>query len=253
MKPALRSTIRRIAAALVLGFIANWAVTWSVGLIPHRFGPARYSFAQLSRSSSRFFVYDYRWFGVWERQYSFQRRVSLQQSNTLSPGAMLFWWTWEPSFTQQDQHRIWSQLQTRYTDVDQGQSTSMYSTMKSGWPALSASSSGAVNLSNFNPDGSFEKQIDNAVGVPILDAAKASPMSASVWFPFRPIWTGMLINTAFYAIVFWILLSIKRAYRHARRMHKGKCPICCYELGFVFIDGCPECGWRKKSTSTRSF
>jgi len=252
MKSAHKSYVKRIVGALVLGFIANWVITWSVGLIPHRFGPARYTFAQLSRSSSRFFVYDYRWFGVWERQYSFQRRVSLQQSNTLSPGAMLFWWTWQAGYTQPDQIRVWNDLQVGFEDVDQGQSTSMYSTMKFGWPALSASSSGAVNLSNFKADGSYEKEIQDAVAVPILDATKASPMVASVWFPYRPIWSGLAINTLFYAMIFWVILSIKRAYRHARRMRRGRCPMCCYELAYVFVDGCPECGWRKDAVVKKS-
>jgi hypothetical protein len=251
----MKPIFKRIALALVLGFIANWIVAWALAYIPHRFGAARFTFAQYARSTGglpargRFYVYDYRWFGVWEQQYSVQRRVSPSKSRSLKPGAMQFWWAWEPGAPSADFFANWHELSTEFQDIDEGMSTSLYSDMKFGWPALSVRSRGAINLSTSAADGSYTRSIEGALSVPIVLATKGSPMVQSVMIPYRPIWTGLAINTILYAALFWVLLSIKRAYRHARRMHKGRCPMCSYELEYSFIDGCPECGWRKSHTS----
>jgi len=247
----MKRAIKRVVVALFLGFVATWTVAWAVAYIPHRFGAARFTFAQYARSTGglpatgRFYVYDYRWFGVWEQQYSLQRRVSPSQSRSLKPGAMQFWWTWEPGAPPPDFFASWHELNTEFQAIDEGMSTSLYSEMKFGWPALCARSEGAVNLSTFADDGSYTRKITGSISVPIIVVGKSSPMVQSVMLPYRPMWIGIGINTLFYAAIFWMLLSIKRAYRHARRMHKGRCPMCSYELEYMFVDGCPECGWRK--------
>jgi hypothetical protein len=61
--------------------------------------------------------------------------------------------------------------------------------------------------------------------------------------PLRPIWPGFVIDTLFYAAiwfgVFFGFASAKRAIRRAR----GRCPRCGYDLRRNFSGGCPECGW----------
>lgn len=65
----------------------------------------------------------------------------------------------------------------------------------------------------------------------------------------RPIWTGMLVNTLFYAVVlmmaYWALTAPLRFVREVGRMRRGCCLACGYDLGFDFVAGCPECGWRR--------
>lgn len=63
--------------------------------------------------------------------------------------------------------------------------------------------------------------------------------------PFRPTWPGVLVNTLFYAIVTFLLVQIRGVGIRSRRMVRGQCPECKYDLGFNFSTGCPECGWRR--------
>ena len=63
--------------------------------------------------------------------------------------------------------------------------------------------------------------------------------------PFRPLWLGLLLNVAIYyaiieAALFTLLCAIRR-----RRMRKGLCPACGYDLRGEFDGGCPECGWKR--------
>lgn len=65
--------------------------------------------------------------------------------------------------------------------------------------------------------------------------------SELIRFPLRPIWTGLVGNTAFYAAITLGLLVGVRVLRTRRRRARGRCVACGYELG----DGvgvCPECG-----------
>jgi hypothetical protein len=80
--------------------------------------------------------------------------------------------------------------------------------------------------------------------------------------PFRPIWPGFAINTVFYAAVLWMLFAAPFALRRWRRIRRGLCPKCGYDLrggsgagaggggagGAGGVQGageravCPECG-----------
>jgi hypothetical protein len=69
--------------------------------------------------------------------------------------------------------------------------------------------------------------------------------------PFRPIWPGFLANSAIYsavALIPWIAL---RFWRMRRRVRKGWCPKCAYDLRFDLAAGCPECGWRRDIAPAR--
>jgi hypothetical protein len=63
--------------------------------------------------------------------------------------------------------------------------------------------------------------------------------------PLRPIWPGFAINTVFYATILWLLFVGPFALRRWRRMKRGLCPKCGYDLrGSAPSDSamCPECG-----------
>jgi hypothetical protein len=64
------------------------------------------------------------------------------------------------------------------------------------------------------------------------------------WLPLRPIWPGVAINTVFYAAVLWLLFAAPFALRKWRRIRRGLCPKCGYDLRNRPIDSavCPECG-----------
>jgi hypothetical protein len=67
--------------------------------------------------------------------------------------------------------------------------------------------------------------------------------------PLRPIWPGLLGNTAFYALLWaalWYAVAVPRRFvREVARVRSGQCVRCGYDLGYDFQSGCPECGWRR--------
>ncbi len=60
--------------------------------------------------------------------------------------------------------------------------------------------------------------------------------------PYYPIWSGLALNTAFYALLFFAVVRITRGLKHARRYRRGLCPRCKYDRLFDYRVPCPECG-----------
>ena len=84
-------------------------------------------------------------------------------------------------------------------------------------------------------------------------------------FPLRPIFPGSIINTLFYAAMWFTLLFGWRAHLRQVRKWQGYCPTCKYDLrgqhdicphpqplsqGERGVSGCPECGWGRRSLDT---
>ncbi|MCB9843984.1 MAG: hypothetical protein H6812_12125 [Phycisphaeraceae bacterium] len=71
-------------------------------------------------------------------------------------------------------------------------------------------------------------------------------------FPFFPIWRGLLIDTAFWGAVWFVLLwptgLVAAKAKRARRRAKGKCPWCKYDLRGIENALCPECGGERQPT-----
>ncbi|MEQ8770180.1 MAG: hypothetical protein RIB60_06695 [Phycisphaerales bacterium] len=63
-----------------------------------------------------------------------------------------------------------------------------------------------------------------------------------VMIPLTPIWTGLIINAVLYAGAVFLFGSALRRARSVRRMRRGCCPGCGYNLEGVVV--CPECGRR---------
>lgn len=240
---------KRFGRAVLVNFVAGVLITlgvaWALAWLPHFFGPARTSFAQLGRGNERFFVYDYRWFGVWERGYSTQRRTTGNAPTHLDPGSMQFWWTWGPGSKQVDRYERWESLNNEFVHLKDGQGLSVLCDVQYGWPALCLETSGGANPANLTPNGTIEGELSSGILFPIEVPSDLSPMAQRVAFPYAPIWTGLAINSVFFASLFWMVRLIGRAFRQTRRFHRGHCPRCDYELGYDFRDGCSECGWRK--------
>jgi hypothetical protein len=71
--------------------------------------------------------------------------------------------------------------------------------------------------------------------------------------PLIPIWPGFAINTVFYAAVLWMLFAAPFALRKWRRIRRGLCPKCGYDLRNRPMDAavCPECGAEVRSCQDR--
>ena len=72
---------------------------------------------------------------------------------------------------------------------------------------------------------------------------------APVPMPMRPIWRGLIADTVLFGavwLVVWSVLTVPRRFvREVGRIRRGACLECGYDLGYDFIRGCPECGWRR--------
>ncbi len=66
--------------------------------------------------------------------------------------------------------------------------------------------------------------------------------------PCRPVWSGFVINSISYALL-WLplvlLAEVPPIVRRAGRKRRGHCAKCDYDLVHKFDDGCPECGWNR--------
>jgi hypothetical protein len=85
-------------------------------------------------------------------------------------------------------------------------------------------------------------------------APSRGPVAGEPPLLFHPIWPGFLANSAFYAVVlmglYWALVVPRRFVREVGRLRRGCCVACGYDLGFDFVPGCPECGWRRAAGPT---
>lgn len=70
--------------------------------------------------------------------------------------------------------------------------------------------------------------------------------------PTRPIWRGLIVNSAIAAVAWWLVLAAVSwgvgSVRAAFRKPAGCCPKCGYDLKSNWAAGCPECGWGKENT-----
>ncbi len=64
--------------------------------------------------------------------------------------------------------------------------------------------------------------------------------------PNRVVWNGSLVNTAFYAMIWFALPWSFSQTRRAVRKRRGRCMRCGYDLRGDSSAGCPECGWRRE-------
>ena len=64
------------------------------------------------------------------------------------------------------------------------------------------------------------------------------------YLPLAPIWPGIVINTLFYAVFMWLLLTGPLVLRRTIRHKRGLCVKCAYDLRGADHLQCPECGWR---------
>ncbi len=58
--------------------------------------------------------------------------------------------------------------------------------------------------------------------------------------PLLPMWPGFAVNTAFYAVVLWLLIPGPFVLRRFIRIRRGLCPKCTYPMGESAV--CTECG-----------
>lgn len=252
-----RRRFRRLGLLFAIAFILNLLVAWGLSLIPHINSPGNYRSVQMLNPNfdgkhSAFFYNEQQWFGVLEQQYHTQRRSRTQQTQH----RISFWWAWSPLTPEPDilseGNRLFALHAPQHPDE------TVISSARYGFPALTIR---CVTLVTDPIPGSTTKPSviahgavmdENAIPITVINAALGSksaiwPHATYIWLPYHPIWSGLVINTMIYALFLWVLLYLLRSIKHDRRLHRGTCPYCAYDLGFNYTSGCPECGWRRSS------
>lgn len=244
-----RSRLRDGALLLLLGVLLNLIVAWTLGLLTHTTDAADQRTIQLYNAQSttghtQFYLAVHQWFGVHERQFYLTRRSRARPE----PKRISVFWTWLPSDPAPnvlvEGNRLFDAFSPEHPD------NAVISTTRVGFPALSLSCDTLVDDSASLPDGTFLTQsrggfMDRIEAAQFVGKPAIWSHTQHLWFPYRPIWSGFLINTVFYTLVACALAWLWRQIKHARRMRRGLCPCCRYQLSYDFRTGCPECGWRR--------
>lgn len=124
-----------------------------------------------------------------------------------------------------------------------------------GWPFLSMMSARDASA---GPGGVGGAAGQTQPGAPMsgfvqvsstLVATTPTGTGAPTPIPLRPIWPGLLASGTFWGAALggmWAALVIPRRFiREVARFRRGGCVQCGYDLGYDFLNGCPECGWRR--------
>ena len=102
-----------------------------------------------------------------------------------------------------------------------------------GWPARAL-------WCEYVPDAARPGQWHGAISLraPTTFPPTAQQLTA---LPFRPIWSSLVVDTAFYATLCGTLMFVGSGFRKAARRRRGACVGCGYDLrGGPRL--CPECG-----------
>ena len=234
--------------SLGLGLCTSILVAWGLALIPHQLGPANARSVQMlwpedDGTQRSIYFNEHRWVGVLEQQYHTTRRTRARTN----PQQINIWWAWSPLTPK---HNIIEDSTKHFERFNLASpDTSVISVTRCGFPALALRCSTLIDDSAPQFDGTYPTQahgafLDRIDAAALMGKPSVWPHAQHLWFPYQPIWSGLAINTVSYAVLIFLLARLARSVRHARRMHRGRCPYCTYELGFDFSDGCPECGWR---------
>jgi hypothetical protein len=238
-----RSLIFRLTLSLVLGAITTWLVAWGLAtavwaqkLRAPEFHPwwefaLRYPYRiELWRSVERFQTKE-RWQRTW---------IDREQSNPL-------WTKPEPAGsimtgprTRRDQVATAFARTGLASLVGESKAVEIERTMD-GWPWRCQSRVFVRDGIGAKPVGHWMLSIDTSKSANPTYAVR-SPIELS----YMPIWSGLLLDTGFYGVLWAVPLFGLPLLRARRRRRKGRCPRCGYDLKAAFEHGCPECGWLKR-------
>jgi len=129
-----------------------------------------------------------------------------------------------------------------------------------GWPMLAMYSQKTLPTSvagAMSSSGSYSTSYNSSfasgyLSVPPGTMSSTSPPDLAA-IPLRPICSGLAIDALVFGgallLLRWLLTAPGRAMRELSRLRHGRCITCGYDLGYDFVRGCPECGWRRNRTT----
>ena len=120
-----------------------------------------------------------------------------------------------------------------------------YCEMRAGWPLRTLR---GRNLVEIEMGETISITINAYAADPIQGGIVLTQFSignpAQSWraLPYQPVWSGIVINTLFYAMLLWMLWLIPFVVRRVIRSKRGLCIKCGYDLRGAEHEVCPECG-----------
>ncbi len=116
-----------------------------------------------------------------------------------------------------------------------------------GWPFRCVESHHSVEeffSAAFIEQGPWSSVIQFEVVLDVVGLKKWTPL------PNSPLYLNLAINSLFYGTLAYGLWVIPGVLKRRRRMRRGLCPQCKYDLRGDHDAGCPECGWGRATEST---
>ena len=142
----------------------------------------------------------------------------------------------------------WSRSHARPTPAEAGAEYPVpdFAELAYGWPRLPAFFE--MRTTRRYREGKPAELESVAYGLPIGSAQfRGSTWKNAHALPLRPIWSGLAINTLFYAALLWVGFCGPFALRRHVRRKCGRCITCGYDLRGDLAAGCPECGWNREA------
>ena len=116
-----------------------------------------------------------------------------------------------------------------------------HSELQCGWPmhSLHCLNYGEINIRIGSSVMGMQKSGLN----PIVGGIELPP-GAKGWraLPYLPMWFGFVLNTMFWALIAWAVIVGVFGWRRRRRIKRGLCVVCGYDLTGAEHLQCPECG-----------
>ena len=113
-----------------------------------------------------------------------------------------------------------------------------------GWPWLVLSWRVDRSVSRYETDRRLDR-IAYGLKIEASDRVRALPKI----LPLRPVWPGLLLGSVVYALILWAVAKNLVALVRLRRLLRGRCYACGYDIKWDLVHGCPECGWRREDVS----
>jgi hypothetical protein len=205
----MKRWLLRIFVFLLLGAIVNVAVAWGCALMAH---PGRLSFGERPVLPAE---HD-RWFSRGPND-CFAQHAPTRVMTATALGSE-------------------TTIAIAHDELDR--SVAQFRHARAGWPMLAWG--GESWVCRTMQDRSARGLI--TVGRTYID--DLGKQRSVVFLPYVPLWPGFAINTVFYAAMLWMLFAGPFALRRWRRIKRGLCPKCGYDLRgrSAGTDACPECG-----------
>jgi hypothetical protein len=217
----MRRAIVLIAVLLLAGAVVNVAVAWGCLLFPETFAARFYQgndSAVVAASSDEI-----------ESVRKAFRATQFRDDQCLSSGTSRLGWTMREAEVLPRLRRPSSLGANSVVDVPR------LNHLVAGLPFKSLEGVRSETIGQVNRSG--------ALPVPSF-LGSSEPLASMSMMPILPLWPGFAINTVFYAAILWALFAAPFALRRRRRIKRGLCRHCGYDLRGRAADAhfCPECG-----------